>query len=254
MRNVPRSSPIRRSSKTQQESDSGSEDETDDGIRPKEFHKMESTHKFSSESPISSQIQDTSGGVSRRSTARKSKNESSSERKCSQPKKKPVEQKTTPGFNYTMFFSCLLALILLIATAVVYFVAAVKDHQKLLLVSNEITRPDSETTMRNLKINIDEIRSTFSQQDKNMWRDVEGRIHEVVVNPKRPTIIFLFANEDQPMFCLARLLSNASRAALNSDEDLLLDAHDPLLGDNYGLVIENLKIKISQQKVVVSSY
>ncbi|XP_011305940.1 uncharacterized protein TORIP isoform X2 [Fopius arisanus] len=103
--------------------------------------------------------------------------------------------------------------------------------------------------LENLGKNIDDIRARFREQYPSIWRDLEAGIAEVIRNPRRPTIFLLFSSEDNPMFCLAKMIGNASKTALRSEEDLLLSPED--LGNDYGMALEKLKGKIQRQKVVI---
>lgn len=157
------------------------------------------------------------------------------------------QNQTLKPVNNNNFFRWLLLLLFCIA---IIFIC-IRPYLLTPLNAQNIESSNNATIMKNFKKNINDIKLIFKNQDDTIWNDIEGRIYEIIVNPKRPTIIFLFSNDDQPMFCLARLLGNASRSVLNCDEDLLLTADDSILGDNYGIVIENLKDKINQQRVVI---
>ncbi|XP_015121915.1 uncharacterized protein LOC107044517 isoform X2 [Diachasma alloeum] len=101
----------------------------------------------------------------------------------------------------------------------------------------------------NLGRNIDLIKAKFKGQCLTIWRDLEAGIAEVIRNPRRPTVFLFFSSEEDPMFCLARMIGNASKNALGSEEDLLLSPRD--LGDDYGMALVQLKEKIERQKVVI---
>ncbi|XP_044011862.1 uncharacterized protein LOC122854894 [Aphidius gifuensis] len=244
--------------------DSDDEDKSQEEIRSEGFHRMSKEHLLDSLSPIS--------GSPEKSIRRKNRHDpddndadddddddydgrksSKTQVDSSRKKKKPLIQqirKSEPvkhNFFQWLFFIGLV----IIFIAIIPYLSVALNAQNVESSVNKTNKEDVKLIMNNFRKNINDIRLIFKNQDDTIWNDIEGRIYEIIVNPKRPTVIFLFANDDQPMFCLARLLGNASRTVLNCEEDLLLTADDSILGDDYGMVIENLKDKIIQQRVVI---
>ncbi|XP_034935846.1 uncharacterized protein TORIP isoform X2 [Chelonus insularis] len=103
--------------------------------------------------------------------------------------------------------------------------------------------------IKELEKNIDSISQTFKKQSPEIWVDFIAGIAEVVKYQDRPAIFILFANQDDTMLCLAKMVANASKAALGSDNNLWLSASD--IGSDYGMVINKFKNKIEEQKVVI---
>ncbi|XP_074105466.1 torsin interacting protein isoform X2 [Cotesia typhae] len=110
--------------------------------------------------------------------------------------------------------------------------------------------PQSEIVLlRNLENNIDSISNKFKQQDGEIWDEIISGVSEVVKHPDKLGIIFLFSQDDYLMNCLAKMIGNASKAALGSSEELMLSPSQ--LGKNRGYVIDKFKDEITRQKIVI---
>ncbi|KAH0568834.1 uncharacterized protein LOC123275205 isoform X2 [Cotesia glomerata] len=109
---------------------------------------------------------------------------------------------------------------------------------------------ESETVLiRNLENNIDSISNKFKQQDGEIWDDIIAGVSEVVKHPDKLGILFLFSQDDYLMNCLAKMIGNATKAALGSSEELMLSPSQ--LGKDRGYVIDKFKNKITSQKIVI---
>ncbi|XP_063994207.1 uncharacterized protein LOC135171520 isoform X2 [Diachasmimorpha longicaudata] len=97
--------------------------------------------------------------------------------------------------------------------------------------------------------NMDVIRDKFKEQSPPIWQELEAGIAAVIKDPTRPSIFLLFSNDENPMFCLAKMIGNASKTALRADENLLVSPED--LGNDYGRALVELTERIARQKVVI---
>lgn len=93
------------------------------------------------------------------------------------------------------------------------------------------------------------IQARFKNQKINIWNDISAGIYDIVLFPKRPSIITLFGNETNTLNCLAQLLGQLSGYILGSNDYLTLTPKD--FPNDVGRVIYTLKAQIVQKKAVI---
>ncbi|XP_011637296.1 uncharacterized protein LOC105427329 [Pogonomyrmex barbatus] len=96
---------------------------------------------------------------------------------------------------------------------------------------------------------IERIRTKFHNQKSDTWNDISSAIQEVSKNPKKPSIILLFANDITTMDCLANELAHVSRTILNADSHLVFNPKD--FGNDAGEIINTLNEYSPEEKKVV---
>ncbi|KAL6257720.1 hypothetical protein P5V15_011300 [Pogonomyrmex californicus] len=96
---------------------------------------------------------------------------------------------------------------------------------------------------------IERIRTKFHNQKSDTWNDISSAIQEVSKNPKKPSIILLFANDITTMDCLANELAHVSRTILNADSHLVFNPKD--FGNDAGEIINTLNKYSPEKKKVV---
>lgn len=103
-----------------------------------------------------------------------------------------------------------------------------------------------------LSLEIEKIKTTFHNQESDIWNDISSAINEVISRtPKTPSIILLFANETTTMDCLAAKLAHTSSIILHADN--YLDFNPENFGNDVGEVITTLKNYPPEKKKVVVS-
>lgn len=120
------------------------------------------------------------------------------------------------------------------------------------LIKNEVqTQSISDPTLL-LSESIEKIKTTFHNQESDIWNDISSAINEVISRtPKRPSIILLFAKETTTMDCLATELAYASSTILHADG--YLDFNPENFGNDAGEIITTLNEHPPEKKKVVVS-
>lgn len=105
-----------------------------------------------------------------------------------------------------------------------------------------------------LSESIESVRTTFYNQEADIWNDISSAINEVISRtPKKPSIILLFAKETTTMDCLATDLARVSSTILHGDGYLVFNPID--FGNDAGEIITTLKEhSLEKKKVVVSMH
>lgn len=137
--------------------------------------------------------------------------------------------------------------ITVIVVAVVCFFLYHEQVQKFTL---KFHHKDSGDILVDVKNKLTDMKSRFKNQDSSLWGDIFGGIARVVKEPKKPSIVVLLGNGEATLNCLAVMLGNISRVALQSAEALELTPKK--LGKNMGDVIETFRDDIKEKKAVVS--
>jgi len=103
-----------------------------------------------------------------------------------------------------------------------------------------------------LSESIKNIKTTFHNQESDIWNDISSAINEVISRtPKTPSIILLFAKETTTMNCLATKLALMSSTILHSNSYLVFHPED--FGNDTGEIITILKEHPPEKKKVVVS-
>ncbi|XP_025987109.1 uncharacterized protein LOC105194736 isoform X3 [Solenopsis invicta] len=119
----------------------------------------------------------------------------------------------------------------------------------LLNKNNVQTQSISNPTLL-LAESIKNIKTTFYNQELDIWNDISSAINEVISSiPKTPSIILLFAKETATMDCLATKLAQASSTILHADSYLVFNPED--FGNDAGEIITTLNNHSLERKKVV---
>ncbi|XP_057338753.1 uncharacterized protein LOC130676496 [Microplitis mediator] len=156
----------------------------------------------------------------------------------------PTLHKKKNNLGIKNYFIC--GMIVTATLAVAYAVVSNKSYTETQTRENTVSE---DVIIRNLEDNIDSISYKFKQQYNDIWDDIIAGIAGVVRHPDKPAIIFLFSNLDSPMTCLAKMIGNASKAALGSSDELWLSPSQ--MGNDPGFVIDKFQDQIEKQKIVI---
>ncbi|XP_008549089.1 uncharacterized protein LOC103572323 isoform X2 [Microplitis demolitor] len=173
------------------------------------------------------------------------------------PIKPKVEAKTSPSLhnkknnseNNNYLICGIIPTVLLVVLASFLGALAVFSNESGTESETSENTLSEDVIIRNLENNIDNISYKFKQQYDDIWNDIVAGIAGVVRHPDKPAIIFLFSNLDSPMTCLAKMIGNASKAALGSSDELWLSPSQ--MGNDPGFVIDKFHDQIEKQKIVI---
>ncbi|XP_029048213.2 uncharacterized protein LOC114878497 isoform X1 [Osmia bicornis bicornis] len=166
------------------------------------------------------------------------------------PKPIHYQSKQKSGTQYPNIFLCSVACIVVLS--ILFIIQAVPCKN----VDQETLKPKVETKATQL-IKVDKmldksmqiIQTKFNNQKSSIWNDISAAIYDVILYPKKPSIITLFGKEVNTLNCLAQLLGQLSGAILGCNNYLILAPKD--FPNDVGQVIYNLKAKILEKPAVI---
>lgn len=151
--------------------------------------------------------------------------------------KSPEIKQNTRSYSYIIF----------IIVIIIAYLALPRSENKV-----QTQSIDNLTSL--LSESIESVRTTFYNQEADIWNDISSAINEVISRtPKKPSIILLFAKETTTMDCLAIDLARVSSTILHGDGYLVFNPID--FGNDAGEIITTLKEhSLEKKKVVVSMH
>lgn len=156
---------------------------------------------------------------------------------------KPIKQKGKSILLYCIVIMIAVPLFLYVFVTYSTTENSVNDNESPELAIND-------RLIENLENNINGLMVRFKKQNRDIWDEIAATVAEVVRHPQKPAILLFFANREDPMDCLAKMVGNASGAALGSDSSLHISP--AAMGNDYGSVIEKFREQIREQKIVVN--
>ncbi|XP_031842220.1 torsin interacting protein isoform X2 [Nomia melanderi] len=108
---------------------------------------------------------------------------------------------------------------------------------------------DLKTIDKLLDESMQTIQTQFHHQKSTIWNDIASAIYDVVMYPEKPALIMFFGNDTDTLNCLAQMVGELSSTVLGSNDYLILTPKD--FPNDVGRTVYNLKVKISQKKVVI---